>query len=144
MCQYSSTISDERMAQLGDFIPRERRFRQEDLPALDHDFLALGVVRILQGREADEAQEELPAGGHGDRGVHPGQGVDGSQEAAPQALDGLPSVLLEEAQQRADGGHGRGDIGIVPQLRPEGLDQVVRAHGRSAPFPSRLGVAPSG
>lgn len=39
-----STISDERMTQLGDFIPRERHFPQEDLPALDHDFLALGVV----------------------------------------------------------------------------------------------------
>lgn len=89
-----STISDERVTQLGDFIPRERDFRQEDLPTLDHDFFALGVVlektgmpaerlegpaaaaaaaagqwgspyRVLQGGEADEAQEELPAGGHG-------------------------------------------------------------------------------
>lgn len=38
------TISDERMTQLGDFVPRERDFPQEDLPALNHDFFALGVV----------------------------------------------------------------------------------------------------
>lgn len=39
-----STVSDERMTQLGDFVPRERDFPQEDLPTLNHDFFALGVV----------------------------------------------------------------------------------------------------
>lgn len=34
------------------------------------------------------------------------------------------SVPLEEAEQRADGGHRRGHVGVVPQLRPERLDQV--------------------
>lgn len=38
------SISDERMAQLGDFVPRERNLPEEDLPALDHDFFAFGVL----------------------------------------------------------------------------------------------------
>ncbi|KAJ7400764.1 hypothetical protein BTVI_102211 [Pitangus sulphuratus] len=49
-----STISDERVAQLGDFVPRERHFPQEDLPALDHDFFALGVVLEDSGMPEDE------------------------------------------------------------------------------------------
>jgi len=32
------------MAQLGDFVPRERHLPEEDLPALDHDFFAFGIV----------------------------------------------------------------------------------------------------
>lgn len=119
MCQYPGSISDEGMAQLGDFVPRERHLPEEDLPALDHDFFAFGIVRVLQRGEADEAQEEFPAGVDGHRRVHPRQRIDGIAQAAPQALDGLSSVLPEEAQQRADGGHRRGDVGVVPQLRPE-------------------------
>lgn len=39
-----STVSDERMTELGDFVPWERDLPQENLPALDHDFFAFGVV----------------------------------------------------------------------------------------------------
>lgn len=60
-------------------------------------------------------------GDQGQSGI-PGAGVG---EAGPT------SVLLKEAQERADGGHGRGDIGVVPQLRPEGLDQVCKERGTS-------------
>lgn len=63
------TISDERVAQLGDFIPRERHFGQEDLPALDHDFFALGVVLEERGgwferpelRQSGGAERSLPS-----------------------------------------------------------------------------------
>lgn len=49
-----------------------------------------GAYRVLQGGEADEAKEELPARGHGHRGVHPTQGFDGVGEVGSQALDCLP------------------------------------------------------
>lgn len=175
-----STISDERVTQLGDFIPRERDFRQEDLPALDHDFLALGVVLGRSGMPGEGPEGPAAAAGHSSGAalteyssevrlmkrrkssppedtateestrdkvsmasrrlfrrpwmVSPGERQRRVVRASPWAqpgLSGVPagspgptSVLLEESQQRADGGHGRGDIGVVPQLRPERLDQV--------------------
>lgn len=75
-----------------------------------------------------------PRGRPGQRGVPVPPGAQG--RPAPT------SVLLEEAQQRADGGHGRGHVGVVPQLRPEGLDQVCKATGRVRPGPAQPGAAP--
>ncbi|KAM6052336.1 LOW QUALITY PROTEIN: general transcription factor IIH subunit 3 [Chlamydotis macqueenii] len=170
------TISDERMTKLGDFVPAERDFPEEDLPALNHDFFALGVVlentatsavrlegppaagspaqqpplteysrevRLMKRRKSsppeDTATEEstrdrvsmaarrlllrpwMVSPGERQRGTvrvsptRPSPGRPGAEEGGP----GPTSVLLEEAQQRADGGHGRGDVGVVPQLRPE-------------------------
>lgn len=48
------------------------------------------AYRVFQGGEADEAQEELPARGHGHRGVDTTQGLDGSGEVRSQALHRLP------------------------------------------------------
>lgn len=51
-----------------------------------------GAYRVLQGGEADEAQEELPTGGHRHRGVHATQGFYGSGEIRSQALECLPWI----------------------------------------------------
>lgn len=56
-----STVSDERVTQLGDFIPRQRHFGQEDLPALDHDFFALGVVLAKSGMRAERPRAAAAA-----------------------------------------------------------------------------------
>lgn len=59
-------------------------------------------------------------------------------DLVPPGAEGGPgptSVLLEEAQQHTDGDHGRGHVGVVPQLRPEGLDQVCKATGRGQARP---------
>lgn len=68
-------------------------------------------------------------------------------DLVPPGAEGGPgptSVLLEEAQQHTDGDHGRGHVGVVPQLRPEGLDQVCKATGRgqARPGPARRYPAP--
>ncbi|XP_061865776.1 general transcription factor IIH subunit 3 isoform X2 [Colius striatus] len=165
------------MTQLGDFVPTERDFREEDLPALDHDFFALGVVlqstavavvrpvglpsrqrgragaaalteysrevRLMKRRNSSPPEETATEESTRDRVsmaarrllrrpwmVSPGErqstrsgpGRGGPRPAGGCGGPGLTSVPLEEAQQRADGGHGRGDVGVIPELRPEDDD----------------------
>lgn len=49
-----------------------------------------GAYRVLQGGEADEAEEELSTRGHGHGRVHATQGFYGIGEVRPQALQCLP------------------------------------------------------
>jgi len=63
------TVSDEGMTQFGDFVPRERDFPEEDLPALDHDLFALGVVLRNTAMPAVRREGPSAAGSAARRGA---------------------------------------------------------------------------